>query len=180
MIAVIGDGSMTGGMAFEGLNNLGHSGRDCIIILNDNGRSYAPTVSQLGESLVRIRINPAYMRRQAAPREACCGEVPVVGGRLERGLDATKAAIREMWEPTAVLRGPRRALPGPVRRPRHRRARGGAAQRRRDTTARMVVHVLTEKGRGYAPAENDPIKRLHDIGPARQARAATPPRSPRR
>ncbi len=52
-------------MAFEGLNNLGHSGRDCIIILNDNGRSYAPTVSRLGESLVKIRNNPVYMRRQA-------------------------------------------------------------------------------------------------------------------
>src|SRR6185369_5883199 len=65
VVAVIGDGSMTGGMAFEGLNNLGHSGRDCIVILNDNGRSYAPTVSKLGESLVKIRNNPVYMRRQA-------------------------------------------------------------------------------------------------------------------
>ena len=65
IVAVIGDGSMTGGMAFEGLNNLGHSGRDCIIILNDNGRSYAPTVSKLGDSLVKIRNNPVYMRRQA-------------------------------------------------------------------------------------------------------------------
>src|SRR5262245_49908943 len=50
IIAILGDGSMTGGMAFEGLNNLGHSQRDAIIILNDNGRSYAPTVSKLGES----------------------------------------------------------------------------------------------------------------------------------
>ncbi len=48
IVAVIGDGSMTGGMAFEGLNNLGHSGRDVTIVLNDNGRSYAPTVSKLG------------------------------------------------------------------------------------------------------------------------------------
>src|SRR3954471_12587725 len=64
IVAVIGDGSMTGGMAFEGLNNLGHSGRKAIIILNDNGRSYAPTVSKLGETLARIRNNPTYMRRQ--------------------------------------------------------------------------------------------------------------------
>src|SRR3954451_22045000 len=55
IIAVIGDGSMTGGMAFEGLNNLGHSGRKAIIILNDNGRSYAPTVSKLGDSVARVR-----------------------------------------------------------------------------------------------------------------------------
>src|SRR5580765_7922770 len=65
VVAVIGDGSMTGGMAFEGLNNLGHSGRDCIIILNDNGRSYAPTVSKLGDSLARLRVNPTYLRRRA-------------------------------------------------------------------------------------------------------------------
>ena len=126
VVAVIGDGSMTGGMAFEGLNNLGHSGRDCIIILNDNGRSYAPTVSKLGESLVKIRNNPVYMRRQAK-LEKLLAEMPVVGGRLERGLEATKAAVRELWEPTAVLRDARRALRRPLRRPRHRRHRGGAS-----------------------------------------------------
>ena len=52
-------------MAFEGLNNLGHSGKKAIIILNDNGRSYAPTVSRLGESLARLRVNPTYLRQQA-------------------------------------------------------------------------------------------------------------------
>src|SRR5687768_1651556 len=53
VVAVLGDGSMTGGMAFEGLNNLGHSGARVVIVLNDNGRSYAPTISKLGESLTR-------------------------------------------------------------------------------------------------------------------------------
>ena len=65
VVPVIGDGAMTGGMAFEGLNNLGHSGRDVTIILNDNGRSYAPTVSRLGESLARLRLNPNSLRKQA-------------------------------------------------------------------------------------------------------------------
>src|SRR5690606_10280602 len=65
VVAIIGDGSLTGGMAYEGLNNLGHAGRDVIVILNDNGRSYAPTVSRLSESLVKIRNNPKYVRRQA-------------------------------------------------------------------------------------------------------------------
>ena len=54
VVAVIGDGSMTGGMAFEGLNNLGHSGLPVTVVLNDNGRSYAPTVGRLSESLIRI------------------------------------------------------------------------------------------------------------------------------
>ena len=64
VVAVIGDGSMTGGMAFEGLNNLGHSGLRVTVVLNDNGRSYAPTVGRLSDSLIRIRSNPTYMRRQ--------------------------------------------------------------------------------------------------------------------
>lgn len=160
VVAVIGDGSLTGGMAFEGLNNLGHSGSDCIIILNDNGRSYAPTVSKLGETLSRIRSNPTYMRRQAR-LEKLLQEFPLVGPQLERGLDATKAALREMWEPPAFFEtlgvrytGPfdGHDIPALEEALRNAAAMGGP----------QVVHVLTHKGRGYAPAENDPIKRLHD------------------
>jgi 1-deoxy-D-xylulose-5-phosphate synthase len=58
VVAVIGDGAMTGGMAFEGLNNLGHSGSRVVVILNDNGRSYAPTISRLSESLTKLRLHP--------------------------------------------------------------------------------------------------------------------------
>ena len=77
IVAVIGDGSMTGGMAYEALNNLGHSSKRVIIVLNDNGRSYAPTISNLSQgapderktgilskTLIKIRINPVYVRRQ--------------------------------------------------------------------------------------------------------------------
>ena len=162
VIAVIGDGSLTGGMAYEGLNNLGHSGRDCIIVLNDNGRSYAPTVSRLGESLARIRNNPVYMRRQARI-EKLLKEIPAVGDRLERGLDATKAAIREMWEPTAFFETLGVRYTGPFDGhdiPALEEAFRNASQ----IGGPQVVHVLTQKGRGYGPAENDPIKRLHDIG----------------
>ncbi len=154
---------MTGGMAFEGLNNLGHSGRDCIIILNDNGRSYAPTVSRLGESLVKIRNNPVYMRRQAK-LEKVLGEMPVVGGRLERGLEATKAAIRELWEPTAFFEALGVRYAGPF--DGHDIPALESAMRNADAMrgGPQVIHVLTQKGRGYGPAENDPIKRMHDIG----------------
>src|SRR5271163_3437892 len=60
VVAVIGDGSLTGGMAYEALNNLGHSGSRVTIVLNDNGRSYAPTVSKLSESLTQLRLNASY------------------------------------------------------------------------------------------------------------------------
>jgi 1-deoxy-D-xylulose-5-phosphate synthase len=162
VVAVIGDGSMTGGMAFEGLNNLGHSDSDCIIILNDNGRSYAPTVSKLGESLVKIRNNPVYMRRQAK-LEKLLAEMPVVGGLAERGLDATKAAIREMWEPHAFFETLGVRYAGPF--DGHDIAQLEEALRNAtEMGGPQVLHVLTQKGRGYGPAENDPIKRMHDIG----------------
>ncbi|CAB4600339.1 unannotated protein [freshwater metagenome] len=166
VVAVIGDGSMTGGMAFEGLNNLGHSGRDCIIILNDNGRSYAPTVSKLGESLVKIRNNPVYMRRQAK-LEKLLADLPVVGNIAKTGLDATKAAIREAFEPTAFFEALGVRYSGPFdghdiplleEALRNAAAMPGGPQ---------VIHVLTQKGRGYGPAENDPIKRLHDTSEAK-------------
>src|ERR1700751_3950979 len=64
VVAVIGDGSMTGGMAYEALNNLGHSGRRVLIVLNDNGRSYAPTISRLSTSVTRLRSSPSYVRRR--------------------------------------------------------------------------------------------------------------------
>src|SRR6476620_6368399 len=102
IVAVIGDGSMTGGMAFEGLNNLGHSGRKAIIVLNDNGRSYAPTVSKLGDSVARLRVNPAYVRRRARVDKAL-KDVPLVGDRMERGLQAAVADVREYFEPRAFF-----------------------------------------------------------------------------
>ena len=89
IVAVIGDGSLTGGMAFEGLNNLGHSGLGVTIVLNDNGRSYAPTVGRLSESLIRIRSNPTYMRRQRRLEELA-EHLPWVGELVERGINATR------------------------------------------------------------------------------------------
>ncbi len=162
IVAVIGDGSMTGGMAFEGLNNLGHAGSDVTIVLNDNGRSYAPTVSMLSESLVRIRSNPVYMRRQAR-MERIAQNIPWVGDQVERGIGATKAAIRELWEPPAFFENLGVRYLGPF----DGHDVEGLEQALNDATrfsGPTVVHVLTQKGRGYAPAEADPIKNMHDMG----------------
>jgi len=160
IVAVIGDGALTGGMAYEGLNNLGHSGRPVIIVLNDNGRSYAPTVSRLGESLSRLRSNPTY-RRQQARLERLLAEVPMVGTYLERGVDGAKAAVREILEPPAFFEDLGVGYLGPY--DGHdvaslEKAFANAAAMGKP----VVVHVLTQKGRGYAPAENDPVKAMHD------------------
>ena len=162
IVAVIGDGSMTGGMAYEGLNNLGHSGRNVIIVLNDNGRSYAPTVSRLGESLSRLRSNPIY-RRQQARLEKVLGDLPMVGGYLERGVDGAKAAVREILEPPAFFENLGVKYVGPF----DGHDIAGLERAFRNAQAiegPVVVHVLTQKGRGYAPAENDTIKAMHDMG----------------
>lgn len=162
VIAVIGDGALTGGMAFEGLNNLGHSGRNVIIVLNDNGRSYAPTVSRLSESLIKIRNNPTYMRRQAR-LEKIAESIPWVGEQIGRGMKMSKAAIREMWEPPAFFENLGIRYTGPFD--------GHDIHGIEDALTNaagfegpVVVHVLTQKGRGYAPAENDQIKNMHDTG----------------
>ncbi|HKE71993.1 MAG TPA: 1-deoxy-D-xylulose-5-phosphate synthase [Acidimicrobiales bacterium] len=162
VVAVLGDGSLTGGMAFEGLNNLGHSESRAVIILNDNGRSYAPTVSKLGHSLSRLRINPSYLRNRAR-LDKMLHEVPVVGGHLERGVDSALSAVREMFEPPAFFEMLGVRYSGPF--DGHDIAGVESALRNAaEYAGPIVVHVLTQKGRGYAPAENDPIKRLHDLG----------------
>ncbi|HLI43297.1 MAG TPA: 1-deoxy-D-xylulose-5-phosphate synthase N-terminal domain-containing protein, partial [Acidimicrobiales bacterium] len=62
VVAIVGDGALTGGMAYEALNNLGHSASRVVIVLNDNGRSYAPTISRLSGSLTQLRLDPRYVR----------------------------------------------------------------------------------------------------------------------
>jgi 1-deoxy-D-xylulose-5-phosphate synthase len=161
VVAVIGDGSMTGGMAFEGLNNLGVTGRRCVVILNDNGRSYAPTSSRLSESLTRLRSDPRWVRNRAR-LERLIESLPL-GERLHRGLESAEAAVREMWEPMPFFEQLGVRYIGPI---------DGHDIELLESTLRnaaewdgpIVVHTLTQKGRGYAPALADEEKVLHDTG----------------
>ncbi len=161
IVAVLGDGSMTGGMAFEGLNNLGHAGSDVTIVLNDNGRSYAPTVSLLSESLVKIRSNPVYMARQRR-FESFTEKLPVVGRLSMLGVEASKAAIREALEPKEFFEPLGIRYMGPFDGhdiPEMEQALQNAAE----FDGPVVVHVMTTKGRGFGPAENDSVKKMHDV-----------------
>jgi len=160
IVAVIGDGSMTGGMAYEALNNLGHSGRKVIIVLNDNGRSYAPTISNLSQSLAKVRLNPVYMRRQRR-LENLLRELPLVGHAAEKGMDAFKAAVREYFQPPAFYEALGCRYKGPV--DGHDIPELEEALRNCiEFDGPVVLHVLTQKGRGYLPAEDDDEKHLHD------------------
>ena len=186
IVAVIGDGSMTGGMAYEALNNLGHSKRRVVIVLNDNGRSYAPTISNLTEprtedsekadtkglpdritdklahAFTSIRTNPTYVRRQRRI-ENFLREIPVVGEQAERGMEAFKAAVREFLQPPSFFEALGVRYVGPF--DGHNLAEVEHALRSAvalSAEGPIVVHVLTQKGRGYSPAEDDSEKHLHD------------------
>ncbi|HEX2065041.1 MAG TPA: 1-deoxy-D-xylulose-5-phosphate synthase [Acidimicrobiales bacterium] len=160
VVAVIGDGSMTGGMAFEGLNNLGHSGRRVVIVLNDNGRSYAPTVSRLTDTVSRLRLNPSWVHVRERV-EALLRDLPAVGELAYSSLRGVKAAVREVLEPTVFFEALGVRYTGPI--DGHDVAGMEHALRNAaEFPGPIVVHVLTEKGRGYQPAEGDDEKRLHD------------------
>jgi 1-deoxy-D-xylulose-5-phosphate synthase len=160
VVAVIGDGSLTGGLAYEGLNNLGHSGSRVVVVLNDNGRSYAPTVSRLSESLTRIRLHPG-LKSVRSKLEEALRVLPAVGPLAYSSLQGMYSAIREVVEPPAFFESLGVRYVGPV---------DGHDVLALETTLRqaavsdgpIVIHVLTHKGRGYAPAEDDDEKCLHD------------------
>ncbi|MDQ6616932.1 MAG: 1-deoxy-D-xylulose-5-phosphate synthase [Actinomycetota bacterium] len=176
VVAVIGDGSMTGGMAYEGLNNLGHSASRVVVILNDNGRSYAPTVSRLAESLSRIRLHPG-LKSLRSRLEDVLLDLPAVGPLAHSGLQAVYSAVREVVEPPVFFESLGVRYVGPID--------GHDTSAVEHTLALaaefngpIVVHVLTQKGRGYTPAESDDEKCLHDaptfdpaVGPTAAERA---------
>ncbi len=186
IVAVIGDGAMTGGMAYEAINNLGHSRRRVIIVLNDNGRSYAPTVSnlwansqgadgrsdhpsfpakltdKLAHALTDIRLNPVYVRRQRKI-EDFLSNLPAIGPQAEKAMEGFKAGVREFLQPPAFFESLGVRYTGPVNG--HDIAEMEAAFRNAEVLSEegpIVVHVLTQKGRGYSPAEDDDEKHLHD------------------
>lgn len=161
VVAVIGDGSMTGGMAFEALNNLGQSQSRVLIVLNDNGRSYAPTVSWLSGNLSKLRANPTYMSARNHI-ERRIKSLPRVGGLAATSIKGAKAAVREAIEPFAFFETLGVRYIGPI----DGHDIVGMEQAFRDAETYegpIVVHVLTQKGRGYAPAEDDDEKCLHDV-----------------
>jgi 1-deoxy-D-xylulose-5-phosphate synthase len=160
VVAVIGDGSMTGGMAFEGLNNLGHSGSRVVVVLNDNGRSYAPTISRLSESLSKIRLHPGLKSMRVRIEEGL-RDLPGVGNLAYSSLQGLYSAVREVIEPPAFFEALGVRYVGPI--DGHDIAgMEGALRQAAEFDGPLVVHVLTQKGRGYGPAEDDDEKCLHD------------------
>jgi 1-deoxy-D-xylulose-5-phosphate synthase len=174
VVAVVGDGALTGGMAYEALNNLGHSGRRVMVVLNDNGRSYAPTVSHLSRSLTSLRLNPTYVQTRQRLRNIL-RELPGVGELAYTGAHGLALALRDMVAPHTFFEALGVRYAGPINGhdiAQMEQAFANAAE----WDGPIVVHVLTQKGRGYAPAEEDEIQRLHDVKVLRPPALETAPR----
>jgi 1-deoxy-D-xylulose-5-phosphate synthase len=160
VVAVVGDGSITGGMAYEALNNLGHSGQRVVIVLNDNGHSYAPTISRLSEGITALRLNQTYVSSRERARETL-SRFPGVGRLAYLGFHGVTSVVREMVTPHTFFENLGVRYVGPI--DGHNIASiEFALSNAADWDGPILVHVLTEKGRGYAPAENDQLK-LHDF-----------------
>jgi 1-deoxy-D-xylulose-5-phosphate synthase len=165
VVAVLGDGALTGGMAYEALNNLGHSGQRVVIVLNDNGRSYAPTVSQLSQSLTNLRLNPTYVSARERIR-AALREIPGVGEAAYTGIHGVTSALRELVTPHTFFEALGVRYAGPID-GHNIEAVEAALKHAAEWDGPIVVQLVTQKGRGYAPAEEDEIQRLHDYKVAR-------------
>jgi 1-deoxy-D-xylulose-5-phosphate synthase len=159
VVAVVGDGSLTGGMAYEALNNLGHSNQRVVIVLNDNGRSYAPTISKLSESLTALRLNKTYLTMRGRVRRTV-PRLPKVGKAAYLGIDGLTSVVREMVTPHTFFENLGVRYIGPI---------DGHDVESMENTLRsasewdgpILVHVLTTKGLGYEPAIDDDLK-MHD------------------
>lgn len=161
VVCVIGDGSMTGGLAFEGLNHAGHLKTDLIVVLNDNEMSISPNVGALASCLTRIRLNPRVVRIKEDIEELI-RRIPAIGSTMSDLITRLKGSIKYLVVPAMfeefgfTYMGPVKGhdIAGLTRSLSDARRRGGP----------VLVHVATTKGKGYRHAESKPAI-YHSIGP---------------
>ncbi|WP_432105503.1 1-deoxy-D-xylulose-5-phosphate synthase [Streptomyces sp. bgisy091] len=163
VVAVIGDGALTGGMAWEALNNIAAAGdRPLIIVVNDNERSYAPTIGGLANHLATLRTTDGYERFLSWGKEML-QQTPVIGPPLYGSLHGAKKGFKDTFAPQGLFEDLGLKYVGPVD-GHDTAAVESALQRAKRFRGPVLVHCITEKGRGYAPALADDADRFHTIG----------------
>ena len=162
VVAVVGDGSLTGGMAWEALNNIAAADRPIVIVVNDNGRSYGPTIGGIAHHLGTQRTLQGYERVLDWGRRTLT-RTPVVGRPVYGTLHGMKKGVKDIVSPQGMFEDLGIKYIGPID--------GHDIADLEATLARaarfpgpVIVHCLTQKGRGYAPAENDEADRFHGVG----------------
>ncbi|KEF18230.1 1-deoxy-D-xylulose-5-phosphate synthase [Streptomyces rimosus] len=163
VVAVIGDGALTGGMAWEALNNIADAqDRPLVIVVNDNERSYAPTIGGLANQLATLRTTDGYERFLARGKDLL-ERTPVVGKPLYETLHGAKKGLKDFIAPQGMFEDLGLKYVGPID-GHDIEALESALQRAKRFGGPVIVHCLTEKGRGYKPAEQDEADRFHGIG----------------
>ncbi|MGY1809957.1 1-deoxy-D-xylulose-5-phosphate synthase [Blastococcus sp. SYSU D00669] len=163
VVAVVGDGALTGGMAWEALNNIAAAqDRPVIIVVNDNGRSYSPTIGGVADALATLRLRPGYEQALLQVRQAL-HKAPVVGSALYDALHAIKKGLKDVLSPQGMFEDLGLKYLGPV--DGHDLETMESALRRARSFGRpVIVHAVTTKGFGYPPAETDQIDAWHATG----------------
>jgi 1-deoxy-D-xylulose-5-phosphate synthase len=162
VVAVVGDGALTGGMCWEALNNIAGAGNRLIIVVNDNGRSYAPTIGGLADHLATLRLNPRYERILDLVKDTL-GATPMVGKPVYEVLHAVKKGIKDAVAPQAMFEDLGIKYVGPVD-GHDLAAVESALSRAKGYPGPVIVHAVTRKGYGYRPAEEDEADCLHGPG----------------
>lgn len=162
VVAIIGDGGLTGGMAWEALNNIAGSNRQVVIVVNDNERSYSPTIGGLAHHLSTLRTTRGYERFMQWGKRLL-QRTPLVGSPLYGTLHGMKKGVKDIMAPQGMFEDLGLKYIGPV--DGHDESEvEHALKRAKEFDGPVIVHVITEKGRGYAPAEADDADRFHAVG----------------
>ncbi|MCL2397139.1 MAG: 1-deoxy-D-xylulose-5-phosphate synthase [Defluviitaleaceae bacterium] len=172
VVAVIGDGSLTSGLALEGLNNIGRSDTDLTVILNDNQMSISENVGALSRYLNDLRSAPSYINVKGAVR-GFLQNIPIVGKGTGSFLEKTKTHLKYLLIPGVLFQELGFKYYGPVD-GHNLEQLVGVMQNVKEIKGPVLVHVRTKKGMGYVPAERQPAK-FHGIGPFDAATGAVKP-----
>ncbi|MFD5704016.1 1-deoxy-D-xylulose-5-phosphate synthase [Streptomyces lasiicapitis] len=163
VVAVIGDGALTGGMAWEALNNIAAAkNQPLIIVVNDNERSYAPTIGGLANHLATLRTTDSYEQVLAWGKDFL-QRTPVVGRTLYESLHGAKKGFKDAFAPQGMFEDLGLKYVGPID-GHDTKAVESALRRAKRFHGPVLVHCLTEKGRGYEPALADEADRFHTVG----------------
>jgi 1-deoxy-D-xylulose-5-phosphate synthase len=162
VVAVVGDGALTGGMCWEAINNIAAApDRPVVIVVNDNGRSYAPTVGGLAQHLNALRLSPSYEQALDLVK-ASLARTPLFGAPLYDALHGMKKGLKDLLQPQAMFEDLGLKYLGPID-GHDEAAVEDALRRARGFGAPVIVHCITSKGHGYGPAEDDEADNFHGV-----------------
>jgi len=163
VVCVVGDGALTGGMSWEALNNIASSENlNLIIVVNDNERSYSPTIGGLATYLSTLRATSGY-EKFLEWGKGVLEKTPVVGTPIFETLHGVKKGIKDIIAPQGMFEDLGLKYLGPID-GHDIGAVEKSLQSAKHFGAPVIVHVITEKGRGYAPAVNDEAEKFHAVG----------------